>query len=94
MAKFAFACNYAPGASDDKAFQELMGKILGREPSLVEGACMRRLYNESYATVAADIRAQTEQTNEDVHRKLAPADRASRLGATETFDRHPDPRTL
>ena len=79
MAKFAFACNYAPGASDDKAFQELMGKILGREPSLVEGACMRRLYNESYATVAADIRAQTEQTNEDVHRKLAPADRASRL---------------
>lgn len=45
MAKFAFACNYAPGASDDSAFKELMTKILGREPSLVEGACMRRLYN-------------------------------------------------
>ena len=29
--------------------------------------------------MAADIRAQTEQTNEDAHRKLAPADRASRL---------------
>ena len=79
MAKFAFACNYSPGASDDKSFKELVEKILARAPSLVEEACMRRLYNESYATVAADIRAQTEQTSEDVQRKLAPADRASRL---------------
>ena len=79
MAKFAFACNYSPGASDDKSFKALVEKILGRDPSLVEEACMRRLYNESYATVAADIRAQTEQTSDDVQRKLAPADRASRL---------------
>ena len=27
MAKFAFACNYAPGASDDKAFKELMSAV-------------------------------------------------------------------
>jgi hypothetical protein len=79
MAKFAFGCNYSPGASDDKPFRELLAKVLGREPTLVEESCLRRLYNESYATVAADIRAQTEQTSEDVHRKLAPADRAARL---------------
>ena len=79
MAKFAFGCNYSPGASDDKPFRELLTKVLSREPTLVEESCLRRLYNESYATVAADIRAQTEQTSEDVHRKLAPADRAARL---------------
>ena len=79
MAKFAFSCNYSPGGSDDKPFRDLLTKVLGQEPSLVEEACLRRLYNESYATVAADIRAQTEQTSDEVHRKLAPADRAARL---------------
>lgn len=42
-------------------------------------SCARRLFNESYATVAADIRCQTEQTNDESLRKLAPADRAARL---------------
>ena len=79
MAKFAFSCNYSPGGSDDKPFRDLLTKVLGQEPTLVEEACLRRLYNESYATVAADIRAQTEQTSDEVHRKLAPADRAARL---------------
>ena len=79
MAKFAFGCSYSPGASDDKPLKDLMTKVLSREPTLVEESCLRRLYNESYATVAADIRVQTEQTSDDVHRKLAPADRAARL---------------
>ena len=79
MAEFAFSCNYSPGGSDDKPSRELLTKVLGQEPSLVEESCLRRLYNESYATVAADIRAQTEQTSDEVHRKLAPADRAARL---------------
>ena len=79
MAKFAFSCNYSPGGSDDKPFSELLTKVLGREPSLVEESCLRRLYNESYATVASDIKAQTEQTSEETQRKLAPADRAARL---------------
>ena len=79
MAKFAFACNYSPGGSDDKPFKDLLSKVLSRDPNLVEESCLRRLFNESYATVAADIKSQTEQTSEDLHRKLAPADRASRL---------------
>ena len=79
MAKFAFGCSYSPGASDDKPLKDLITKVLSRDPTLVEESCLRRLYNESYATVAADIRLQTEQTSEDVHRKLAPADRAARL---------------
>ena len=79
MAKFAFSCNYSPGGSDDKPFSDLLTKVLGRDPTLVEESCLRRLYNESYATVASDIKAQTEQTSEETQRKLAPADRAARL---------------
>ena len=79
MAKFAFACNFAPGGSDDKPFKDLLNKVLGRDATLVEESCLRRLFNESYATVAADIKSQTEQTNEESLRKLAPADRAARL---------------
>eukprot|EP00435_Cladocopium_sp_Y103_P010138 s2396_g2.t1 len=79
MAKFAFACNYSPGASDDAPFKAMIKQVIGRDPSLVEESCLRRLFNESYATVAADIKAQTEQAGDDVQRKLAPADRAARL---------------
>ena len=79
MAKFAFSCNFAPGNSDDKPFKDLIAKVLGRDATLVEESCLRRMFNESYATVAADIKSQTEQTNEESLRKLAPADRAARL---------------
>ena len=79
MAKLAFACNFSPGGSDDKPFKDLLTKVLGRDANLVEESCARRLFNESYATVAADIRCQTEQTNDESLRKLAPADRAARL---------------
>jgi hypothetical protein len=78
-AKFAFACNFSPGGGDDAPLKELLTKVLGRAATLVEESCSRRFSNESYATVAADIRVQTEQTNEDSLRKLAPADRAARL---------------
>ena len=40
---------------------------------------MRRLFNESYANVASDIKARTEATDETPARRLAPAERASRL---------------
>ena len=79
MAKFAFACNFSPGGSDGAPLKELLTKVLGRAATLVEESCLRRPFNESYATVAADIRVQTEQTNEDSLCKLAPADCAARL---------------
>ena len=78
-AKSAFACNFSPGGSDDAPLKELLTKVLGRAATLVGESCLRRLFNESNATVAADIRVQTEQTNEDSLLKLAPADRAARL---------------
>ncbi|CAL1143235.1 unnamed protein product [Cladocopium goreaui] len=79
MALFAFSCNYAPGAASDKPFVEMLQSTLGRDPNPSELSILRRLFNESYANVAADIESQVKQTDESVSRKLAPAERAERL---------------
>ena len=79
MALFAFSCNFSPGSPDEKPFADLIRKLLRRDPSSLELSCMRRLFNESYANVASDIKARTEATDETPARRLAPAERASRL---------------
>eukprot|EP00435_Cladocopium_sp_Y103_P070387 s19_g35.t1 len=79
MALFAFSCNFSPGAADEKPFTDLIRKLLRRDPSTLELSCMRRLFNESYANVASDIKARPEATDETPIRRLAPAERASRL---------------
>ena len=79
MALFAFSCNYAPGASNDKPFTEMLTATLGWDPTPPELSILRRLFNESYANVAADIESQVKQTDDTVSRKLAPAERAERL---------------
>ena len=79
MALFAFSCNFSPGASDERPFTDLIKKLLRRDPSTLELSCMRRLFNESYANVASDIKARTETTDETPVRRLAPAERASHL---------------
>ena len=79
MAMFAFSCNYSPGASTDKPFLEMITATLGRDPDPAELSILRRLFNESYANVAADIESQVKQTDESVTRRLAPAERADRL---------------
>ena len=52
MARFAFSCSYSPGGADDSPFKELIKTVLKRDATLVEASCLRRLFNESYATVA------------------------------------------
>lgn len=79
MAHLAFACNFSPGCQHEQPFLQLVKKLLKREPSTIETSCMGRLFNESYANVALDIRARTEQTDETPARRLAPAERADRL---------------
>eukprot|EP00435_Cladocopium_sp_Y103_P053352 s792_g17.t1 len=79
MAMFAFSCNYSLGASSDKPFLDMIVATLGREAIAAELSILRRLFNESYANVAADIEKQVKQTDESVTRKLAPAERAERL---------------
>lgn len=79
MALFAFSCNYAPGAASDKPFTDMLEATMGREPNAAELSVLRRLFNESYANVAADIESQVKQTDDSVSRRLAPAERAERL---------------
>ncbi|OLP75752.1 hypothetical protein AK812_SmicGene44402 [Symbiodinium microadriaticum] len=79
MALFAFSCNYAPGGSDDKPFMEMIGRVLGDEPSMQQIACLRRLFAEAFSTVAAEIKSQTEASDDAPIKKLAAADRAQRL---------------
>ena len=84
MATFAFSCNYSPGASDEGAFMTLVKKVLKRDPSTLELSCLRRLFNESYANIASDIRARTDATDDTPARRLAPAERAERLKQQQT----------
>ena len=74
MALFSFSCNYSPGASSDDAFISMIKDTLGRDRTAVEVSILRRLFSESYANVAADIKSQIEQTDETATRKLAPAE--------------------
>ncbi|CAK9003128.1 Uncharacterized protein SCF082_LOCUS7605 [Durusdinium trenchii] len=83
MALFAFSCNFSPASTSDKPFIDMLKDVLGRDASPVELSCFRRLFNESFANVAADIKSQVEQTDESTSRKLAPAERAERLQAQQ-----------
>ena len=79
MARYAFSCNYSPGSSTDRPFIDMIKDVLGRDATALETSVLCRLFSESYANVAADIKTQTEQTEESATRKLAPAERAQRL---------------
>ena len=79
MGTFAFACNYAPGVSDERPLVALATKVLGVDPTTKEMACVRRLFSEAYSTIAADIRSKVEASDEAAVKKLAPAERSQRL---------------
>ena len=79
LGTFAFACNYSPGNSDDRPLVNLVTKVFGAAPSTKEMACVRRLHSEAYATIAADIRAKVETSDETLVKKLARAERSQRL---------------
>ena len=79
MALFAFSCNYAPGNSDDKPFMDMIVRVLGADPSMQQTSCMRRLFAEAFSTVAAEIKNQTEASDDMPVKRLAAADRAQRL---------------
>ena len=53
--------------------------MLGSAPTVKQQAAFRRLFAESYSTVASDIKAQVESTDDTMPRRLPAADRAQRL---------------
>ena len=72
MAKSAFSCNFSPGSSDESPLIQLAKEIFRRAPSTVEMSCVRRLFSESSANIAADIKNSVEATDDMPTRKLAP----------------------
>ena len=79
MGKLAFASAYVPGAADDAPFTELVKQALKRDPTLGELAALRRLFSESYAATAAEMKSIVEQADETPARRLAPAERSERF---------------
>ena len=79
MASFAFCCHFNPSASDEKPLVDLVTKVLSASPTLKQMSCFRRLFAEAYATIASDIKARVEASEDSPVKKLAPADRAERL---------------
>ena len=79
MGKLAFASAYVPGAAEDAPFTELVKQALKRDPTLGELAALRRLFSESYAATAAEMKSIVEQTDETPARRLAPAERSERF---------------
>ena len=79
MSRFAFSCNYAPGAVDEAPLVNLAKEIYSRAPSTVEMSFIRRAFNEAYVNVASDIKSKAESTDETPIRRLAPAERSERL---------------
>ena len=81
MASFAFCCHchFNPSASDEKPLVDLVTKVLANAPTLKQMSCFRRLFAEAYATIASDIKARVEASEDSSVKRLAPADRAERL---------------
>ena len=79
MASFAFCCHFNPSASDEKPLVDLVTKVLATSPTLKQMSCFRRLFAEAYATIASDIKARVEASEDSSVKRLAPADRAERL---------------
>ena len=62
----------------DTPFVEAIKTALGRDADLGEMALLRRLFNDSYAAAASEMKAVIEQSDELPVRKLAAAERAER----------------
>ena len=45
LSKFAFSSSYYPGAADDTPFVRFVASALGRDASVAEMTCLRRLFH-------------------------------------------------
>ena len=79
LAKFAYVSSFIPGQSDETPFVAALKELLKRDATVGELSVFRRLHSESYALVAAELKAQVERTTDAPARSLAAPDRADRL---------------
>ena len=78
LSQLAFMSSYSPGANDEGPLIDAFKAILAREPTLGEKANMRRLFNEAYASVTAEMRQSVERVEESTVRKLSQPERHDR----------------
>ena len=78
LSQLAFMSSYSPGANDEGPLIDAFKVILAREPTLGEKANMRRVFNEAYASVTAEMRQSVERVEESTVRKLNQPERHDR----------------
>ena len=79
LSGLAFCSAYTPGSTDEAPLLAFLKDAIGRDPTLAEGASFRRLFHESYAVVAQELRTIVERTGDDAEvRKLTNVERAER----------------
>ncbi len=78
LSQLAFMGSYSPGANDETPLIDAFKDILTREPTLGEKANMRRVFNEAYASVTAEMRQNVERVEETTVRKLSQPERHDR----------------
>ena len=78
-ATFAFSTAVVPGSGDDSKFvKEVVEPILG-SATHEQAANLRRLHFESYTLTAADLKRQTETSENDLPREMPRAEVAERI---------------
>ena len=75
LSQLAFMSSYS---SDESPLIDAFKDILTREPTLGEKANMRRVFNEAYASVTAEMRQNVERVEETTVRKLSQPERHDR----------------
>ena len=78
LSQLAFMSSYSPGANDESPLIDAFKDILARDPSIGEKANMRRVFNEAYASVTAEMRQNVERVEETTIRKLSQPERHDR----------------
>ena len=78
LSQLAFMSSYSPGANDETPLIDAFRDILSRDPTIGEKANMRRVFNEAYASVTAEMRQNVERVEDTTIRKLSQPDRHDR----------------
>jgi hypothetical protein len=85
MARFAFCCNYSPGAPNELPFITMIETVLGApNPPAATVGPFRRLFFECFTLAAADLRQRVDRGEDAQPRKLPPPERAFRYAAQVT----------
>ena len=87
LSKLAFACNYQPGAPDDKPLVDLVRSFLpagGGDPAAADVAPWRRLHFEANAIALAEVKARVEAPTESAARPVPLAERSARYQQQKT----------